>query len=208
MAQCTLGLLHQLRTLRTAMTLPLLLMLLLAACSGGHGLHDEEELPPYHFPTGPTIGQLRVQANATTAAVTAASAGSSSSTPSSNVTVASTTLAAGNATAAATISTPTTAAVNGTTAAVAVNGTATTSSKAKPTRTTPASPTSGATLRPFVEPTKSAAVLVGVFVSLALLGYLGLMVWRRVLERRYGNREILINEEQFDHERDLGNFQL
>ncbi|XP_026274833.1 integumentary mucin C.1-like [Frankliniella occidentalis] len=203
MAQCTLATLGLLHPLRTAMTLPLLLMLLLAACSGGHGLHDEEELPPYHFPTGPTIGQLRVQANATTAAVTAAaSAGSSSSsTPSSNVTVVSATLAAGNASAAAaaTISTPTTAAVNGTT---------TTPSKAKPARTTPASSASGATLRPFVEPTKSAAVLVGVFVSLALLGYLGLMVWRRVLERRYGNREILINEEQFDHERDLGNFQL
>ncbi|XP_034245199.1 uncharacterized protein LOC117647532 [Thrips palmi] len=65
-----------------------------------------------------------------------------------------------------------------------------------------------ATARPFLEPTKSAAVLVGVFVSVALVGYFSLLVWRRVLERRYGNREILVNEEQFEQDRDLRNFQL
>lgn len=34
----------------------------------------------------------------------------------------------------------------------------------------------------FLRPTESAAILVGVFIAVAALGYVGLLVWRRVLE--------------------------
>jgi hypothetical protein len=34
----------------------------------------------------------------------------------------------------------------------------------------------------FLQPTESAAILAGVFVGIALIGYVGLLVWRRVLE--------------------------
>jgi hypothetical protein len=34
----------------------------------------------------------------------------------------------------------------------------------------------------FLQPTESAAILAGVFVGIALLGYVGLLIWRRVLE--------------------------
>jgi hypothetical protein len=34
----------------------------------------------------------------------------------------------------------------------------------------------------FLQPTESAAIFAGVFVGIALLGYVGLLVWRRVLE--------------------------
>jgi hypothetical protein len=35
---------------------------------------------------------------------------------------------------------------------------------------------------PFLQPTESAAILAAVFVGVALIGYVGLLVWRRVLE--------------------------
>jgi hypothetical protein len=34
----------------------------------------------------------------------------------------------------------------------------------------------------FLQPTESAAILAGVFVGIALIGYIGLLIWRRVLE--------------------------
>lgn len=34
----------------------------------------------------------------------------------------------------------------------------------------------------FLQPTESAAIFAGVFVGIALIGYIGLLVWRRVLE--------------------------
>jgi hypothetical protein len=34
----------------------------------------------------------------------------------------------------------------------------------------------------FLQPTESAAIFAGVFVGIALIGYVGLLVWRRVLE--------------------------
>lgn len=35
---------------------------------------------------------------------------------------------------------------------------------------------------PFLQPTESAAILAAVFVGVALIGYVGLLIWRRVLE--------------------------
>ena len=34
----------------------------------------------------------------------------------------------------------------------------------------------------FLQPTESAAILAGVFVAIALVGYVGLLIWRRILE--------------------------
>ncbi|KAJ9586654.1 hypothetical protein L9F63_019756, partial [Diploptera punctata] len=59
----------------------------------------------------------------------------------------------------------------------------------------------------FLQPTESAAILAGVFVGIALLGYVGLLVWRRILEKRYGNREMLVNEDDFYDTNDLRNFE-
>lgn len=44
------------------------------------------------------------------------------------------------------------------------------------------SPSPGPERRPFIEPTKSAAILICVFMSIALFGYIALLLWRRVLE--------------------------
>ncbi|XP_069680633.1 uncharacterized protein [Periplaneta americana] len=60
----------------------------------------------------------------------------------------------------------------------------------------------------FLQPTESAAILAGVFVGIALIGYVGLLIWRRVLEKRYGNREMLVNEDDFYDTNDLRNFEL
>ncbi|PSN39466.1 hypothetical protein C0J52_20316 [Blattella germanica] len=60
----------------------------------------------------------------------------------------------------------------------------------------------------FLQPTESAAILAGIFVGIALLGYVGLLVWRRILEKRYGNREMLVNEDDFYDTNDLRNFEL
>lgn len=60
----------------------------------------------------------------------------------------------------------------------------------------------------FLQPTESAAILAAVFVGVALIGYVGLLVWRRVLEKRYGNREMLVNEDDFYDTNDLKNFEL
>jgi hypothetical protein len=35
---------------------------------------------------------------------------------------------------------------------------------------------------PFLQPTESAAILAAVFVGVALIGYAGLLIWRRVLQ--------------------------
>ncbi|XP_014244847.1 serine-rich 25 kDa antigen protein-like [Cimex lectularius] len=43
--------------------------------------------------------------------------------------------------------------------------------------------------------TSSAALAAGICVSIALTGYISLMVWRRVMIRRYGNSEMLLNED-------------
>jgi len=61
---------------------------------------------------------------------------------------------------------------------------------------------------PFLKPTESAAILAAVFVGVALIGYVGLLVWRRVLERRYGSREMLVNEDDFYDTNDMKNFEL
>lgn len=60
----------------------------------------------------------------------------------------------------------------------------------------------------FLQPTESAAILAGVFVGIALFGYVGLLIWRRILEKRYGNREMLVNEDDFYDTNDLRNFEL
>lgn len=60
----------------------------------------------------------------------------------------------------------------------------------------------------FLQPTESAAILAGIFVGIALIGYVGLLVWRRVLEKKYGNREMLVNEDDFYDTNDLRNFEL
>lgn len=61
---------------------------------------------------------------------------------------------------------------------------------------------------PFLQPTESAAILAAVFVGVALIGYVGLLIWRRVLEKRYGSREMLVNEDDFYDTNDLKNFEL
>lgn len=61
---------------------------------------------------------------------------------------------------------------------------------------------------PFLQPTESAAILAAVFVGIALIGYVGLLIWRRVLEKRYGSREMLVNEDDFYDTNDLKNFEL
>lgn len=61
---------------------------------------------------------------------------------------------------------------------------------------------------PFLQPTESAAILAAVFVGIALIGYIGLLIWRRVLEKRYGSREMLVNEDDFYDTNDLKNFEL
>ncbi|CAG2069061.1 unnamed protein product, partial [Timema podura] len=60
----------------------------------------------------------------------------------------------------------------------------------------------------FLQPSESAGILAGVFVGLALLGYVGLLVWRRILEKRYGNREMLVNEDDFYDTSDLKHFEV
>lgn len=66
-------------------------------------------------------------------------------------------------------------------AAAAVNQTAQTAGAGVAAAVTPP-PSAPSSPRPFLEPTKSAAVLVAVFVCIALVGYFALLVWRRVLE--------------------------
>ncbi|CAB3377445.1 Hypothetical predicted protein [Cloeon dipterum] len=44
----------------------------------------------------------------------------------------------------------------------------------------------------------SALVLTTTFIILAVTTYTGLLIWRKVVERRYGNRELLVNEEFYD----------
>jgi len=70
------------------------------------------------------------------------------------------------------------------------------------------SPASSGKSSPFLQPTESAAILAAVFVGVALIGYVGLLVWRRVLEKRYGSREMLVNEDDFYDTNDLKNFEL
>nr|XP_023015395.1 uncharacterized protein LOC111504906 [Leptinotarsa decemlineata] len=54
---------------------------------------------------------------------------------------------------------------------------------------------------------KLAAILAGVFLVVSILGYITLLSWRRFLEHRYGNREMLVNEEDF-YTGDLGHFSI
>ncbi|KDR24326.1 hypothetical protein L798_04814 [Zootermopsis nevadensis] len=60
----------------------------------------------------------------------------------------------------------------------------------------------------FLQPTESAAILASVFVGIALIGYIGLLIWRRILEKRYGNREMLVNEDDFYDTNDMRNFEV
>ncbi|GLV45291.1 hypothetical protein CBL_05391 [Carabus blaptoides fortunei] len=53
-----------------------------------------------------------------------------------------------------------------------------------------------------------AAILAGVFAMIAVVAYVGLLTWRRFLERRYGNREMLVNEEEYVNYSDMRNFEL
>lgn len=70
------------------------------------------------------------------------------------------------------------------------------------------SPASSGKSSPFLQPTESAAILAAVFVGVALIGYVGLLIWRRLLEKRYGSREMLVNEDDFYDTNDLKNFEL
>ncbi|XP_071443071.1 uncharacterized protein [Hetaerina americana] len=56
---------------------------------------------------------------------------------------------------------------------------------------------SGKALPPQSHETLAAGALTGaLFVGMALFGYLGLICWRRSLELKYGNRELLVNERE------------
>ncbi|XP_046393543.1 uncharacterized protein LOC124161288 [Ischnura elegans] len=55
---------------------------------------------------------------------------------------------------------------------------------------------------------EATALIAGLFVGVAIFGYLGLVCWRRALERRYGNRELLVDEEEVVETDDLRNYTL
>ncbi|CAG9864267.1 unnamed protein product [Phyllotreta striolata] len=44
-------------------------------------------------------------------------------------------------------------------------------------------------------PGKIAAILAGVFVLVSIIGYIVMLSWRRYLENRYGNREMLVEDD-------------
>ncbi|XP_025832433.1 uncharacterized protein LOC112905046 isoform X2 [Agrilus planipennis] len=52
-----------------------------------------------------------------------------------------------------------------------------------------------------------AAVLTMSFLFISIAGYLGLLYWRRQLQKRYGNRQILSNEDEYIKD-DLKHFSL
>ncbi|XP_018568955.1 uncharacterized protein LOC108909194 isoform X1 [Anoplophora glabripennis] len=51
-----------------------------------------------------------------------------------------------------------------------------------------------------------AAILAGVFVVISVIAYVGLLSWRRYLENRYGDRQMLVNEDNFND--DLKHFSI
>ncbi|XP_050504623.1 uncharacterized protein LOC126883303 isoform X2 [Diabrotica virgifera virgifera] len=58
-------------------------------------------------------------------------------------------------------------------------------------------------------PGKVAAILAGVFVAFAIVGYIALMSWRRYLENRYGNREMLVEDDYCEKQmNDLEHFSI
>lgn len=46
-----------------------------------------------------------------------------------------------------------------------------------------------------IVPGTIAAILAGVFLAVSIAGYISLLSWRRYLENRYGNREMLVEED-------------
>ncbi|CAH1279767.1 unnamed protein product [Diabrotica balteata] len=58
-------------------------------------------------------------------------------------------------------------------------------------------------------PGKVAAILAGVFVALSVVGYVALLSWRRYLENRYGNREMLVEDDYCEKQmNDLEHFSI
>lgn len=53
-----------------------------------------------------------------------------------------------------------------------------------------------------------AGIIAGVFTLVAFIAYIGLLAWRRYLERRYGTRELLIDEDDYVVHNEITNFQL
>ncbi|EEZ97289.1 uncharacterized protein LOC103314450 [Tribolium castaneum] len=53
-----------------------------------------------------------------------------------------------------------------------------------------------------------AAILVGVFLVLSVVGYVSLLLWRRSLEFKYGSREILVDKDEGLDPDDLKNFSI
>ncbi|KAF4533539.1 hypothetical protein B566_EDAN001024 [Ephemera danica] len=49
-----------------------------------------------------------------------------------------------------------------------------------------------------LEPSESAAVLAAIFISVAIVAYVGLVLWRRMLDKHYGNRHLLVEEDYYD----------
>ncbi|XP_050296153.1 uncharacterized protein LOC126736014 [Anthonomus grandis grandis] len=51
-----------------------------------------------------------------------------------------------------------------------------------------------------------AVILVSIFVTLSVLSYAGLLLWRKYLEDRYGSRTLLVDAEEFADSGDLKHF--
>lgn len=41
-----------------------------------------------------------------------------------------------------------------------------------------------------------------------MIGYVGIIIWRRVIEKRYGSSEMIVNEDDLYEKNDLKNFEI
>uniref|UniRef100_A0A1B6FMG7 Uncharacterized protein n=1 Tax=Cuerna arida TaxID=1464854 RepID=A0A1B6FMG7_9HEMI len=57
-----------------------------------------------------------------------------------------------------------------------------------------------------IEPAKTAATVLLSLVVVLCLGYVGLLIWKRIAMRRFG-RDVLINEDDFDEVSDMHTFE-
>ncbi|XP_026473369.1 uncharacterized protein LOC113377315 [Ctenocephalides felis] len=56
--------------------------------------------------------------------------------------------------------------------------------------------------------TDTSAIMAGSFAVIAVLGFVGLVMWRQMLERKYGTRERLVTEDTYYTNNDLRHFEL
>uniref|UniRef100_A0A1B6DDZ1 Uncharacterized protein n=1 Tax=Clastoptera arizonana TaxID=38151 RepID=A0A1B6DDZ1_9HEMI len=58
-----------------------------------------------------------------------------------------------------------------------------------------------------LQPIKTIAATVMTIVGMTILGMAGFLLWRRIVQRRFGHREMLINEDDFEEVSDLHHFE-